>query len=204
MDLALTKQWITHWESTRFQAYDDATGTPLNPGDTPKGNPTIGVGFNLIAAGAQANIESIGLNYNDVLTGAVNITADQVDQLLTMTINNAVAGATKLVPVFDQLPDIHQMIVTDLVFNMGEPTFSKFVNTIKFIVAQDWANAADTLTPDEWFATTEAHPGSWWPVWQHWLAEHSGPATALPPTVGSAAAGYPPQGDAPGEYVLQK
>ena len=72
MDLALTKQWITHWESTRLQSYDDATGTPRNPGDTPRGNPTIGVGFNLVAAGAQANIESLGLNYNDVLTGAVS------------------------------------------------------------------------------------------------------------------------------------
>lgn len=151
MDLALTKQWITHWESTRLQSYDDATGTPLNPGDTPRGNPTIGVGFNLVAAGAQANIESLGLNYNDVLTGAVSITADQVDQLLTVTINNAIAGAKELVPVFDQLPDIHQMIVTDLIFNMGPTTFSKFVNTLKFINAQDWDNASSNLQQSAWF-----------------------------------------------------
>src|SRR5580658_8854572 len=102
MDLALTKQWITHWESTRFQSYADATGTPLNPGDTPRGNPTIGVGFNLAAPGAQATIEALGLDFNAVLTGAVNITPDQVDQLLTTTINGAVAGAKTLVPAFDQ------------------------------------------------------------------------------------------------------
>jgi lysozyme len=151
MDLALTKQWITHWESTRFQSYDDATGTPLNPGDTPRGNPTIGVGFNLAAAGAQATIEALGLDFNAVLTGAVNITPDQVDQLLTITINGAVAGAKTLVPAFDQIPDIQQMIVTDLVFNMGQTTFSKFANTLKFINAQDWPNAASNLQQSAWF-----------------------------------------------------
>lgn len=151
MDLALTKQWITHWEATRFQSYDDATGTPLNPGDTPKGNPTIGVGFNLAAAGAQAIIEGLGLDFNAVITGAVNITADQVDQLLTTTIDTAMAGARKLVPVFDTLPDIHQMVVTDLVFNMGQTTFSKFANTLKFINNQDWANASANLQDSAWF-----------------------------------------------------
>jgi GH24 family phage-related lysozyme (muramidase) len=151
MDLALTKQWITHWEATRFQSYDDATGAPLNPGDTPQGNPTIGVGFNLAAAGAQAIIEGLGLDFNAVITGAVNITPDQVDQLLTTTIDNAMTGARKLVPIFDTLPDIPQMIITDLVFNMGQTTFSKFVNTLKFINAQDWANAAANLQQSAWF-----------------------------------------------------
>jgi polyhydroxyalkanoate synthase len=69
---------------------------------------------------------------------------------------------------------------------------------------RSWSNATETLVPDEWLATTEPQAGSWWPVWQHWLAEHSGAAQVTPPQMGSAAAGYPPQGDAPGEYVLQK
>ncbi len=34
--------------------------------------------------------------------------------------------------------------------------------------------------------------GSWWPVWQQWLAQHSTAAQVAPPTLGSAAAGYPP------------
>jgi polyhydroxyalkanoate synthase subunit PhaC len=67
-----------------------------------------------------------------------------------------------------------------------------------------WLNATDTLTPQEWFDTTEPRAGSWWPVWQHWLAEHSTQARVSPPPLGSAAAGYPPIGDAPGEYVLQR
>ncbi|HEX6018318.1 MAG TPA: alpha/beta fold hydrolase, partial [Burkholderiaceae bacterium] len=31
------------------------------------------------------------------------------------------------------------------------------------------------LPADEWFATTEAKPGSWWPTWAEWLKAHSSP-----------------------------
>jgi polyhydroxyalkanoate synthase len=67
-----------------------------------------------------------------------------------------------------------------------------------------WLNAGDTLTPQAWFETTPPQAGSWWPVWQHWLAQHSTQARVAPPPLGSTAAGYPPIADAPGEYVLQK
>jgi polyhydroxyalkanoate synthase len=67
-----------------------------------------------------------------------------------------------------------------------------------------WSNPTEALTPPEWLAATEAQPGSWWPVWQRWLAQHSSPAQVAPPPIGCAAAGYPPIADAPGTYVLQK
>ena len=67
-----------------------------------------------------------------------------------------------------------------------------------------WLNASDTLTPQAWFETTQPQAGSWWPVWQHWLAQHSTQSRVAPPPLGSTAAGYPPIADAPGEYVLQK
>jgi len=67
-----------------------------------------------------------------------------------------------------------------------------------------WSNATDTLSPQEWLDTTPPTPGSWWPVWDRWLAEHSSKPPVTPPGVGSAKAGYPPIADAPGEYVLRK
>jgi polyhydroxyalkanoate synthase len=67
-----------------------------------------------------------------------------------------------------------------------------------------WLNASDSLPPDVWLETTPPQAGSWWPVWQEWLARHSTQAKVDPPSMGSAAAGYPPIADAPGEYVLQK
>jgi polyhydroxyalkanoate synthase len=69
---------------------------------------------------------------------------------------------------------------------------------------RSWLKAGETLTPQTWFETTQPQAGSWWPVWQHWLTQHSTETRLPPPPLGSAAAGYPPIGDAPGEYVLQK
>lgn len=57
------------------------------------------------------------------------------------------------------------------------------------------------LTPGEWMATMEKQPGSWWPVWERWLAAHGGPMVK-PPKMGSAA--YPVVCPAPGTYVLQR
>ena len=67
-----------------------------------------------------------------------------------------------------------------------------------------WLNASETLTPEVWFETTPPQAGSWWPIWQLWLAQHSTQRLVAPPPLGSTAAGYPPIADAPGEYVLQK
>ncbi len=67
-----------------------------------------------------------------------------------------------------------------------------------------WSNAAETLSPEAWFDSTPPRSGSWWPTWERWLAQHSTPEKVDPPPMGSAAAGYAPLADAPGEYVLQK
>jgi polyhydroxyalkanoate synthase len=67
-----------------------------------------------------------------------------------------------------------------------------------------WSNAEDHLPAQSWFDTTQAQPGSWWPVWQRWLAQHSSPDMAAPPPLGRSAAGYASLADAPGDYVLQK
>jgi polyhydroxyalkanoate synthase subunit PhaC len=67
-----------------------------------------------------------------------------------------------------------------------------------------WLNSSEALMPQAWFDTTQPQAGSWWPVWQHWLSQHSAKTRVVPPPLGSASAGYPPIADAPGEYVFQK
>ncbi len=64
-----------------------------------------------------------------------------------------------------------------------------------------WNDATTTLAPDEWMASAELRPGSWWPTWQAWLAVHSGGARVAPPAMGNATAGFPAGDAAPGSYV---
>jgi polyhydroxyalkanoate synthase len=66
-----------------------------------------------------------------------------------------------------------------------------------------WHNSGETLAPQAWFDTTAPEPGSWWPVWEAWLAQHSSPERVAAPSTGSEAAGYAPLGDAPGDYVRE-
>jgi len=59
------------------------------------------------------------------------------------------------------------------------------------------------LDPQQWRAQTPLHEGSWWPAWQHWLAQRSS-ARAAPPAMGSRRGAYAPLADAPGTYVAMK
>ena len=43
--------------------------------------------------------------------------------------------------------------------------------------------------PDNWAAGTSSRQGSWWPAWQAWLAERSGPRVA-PPSLGRPGRDY--------------
>jgi poly[(R)-3-hydroxyalkanoate] polymerase subunit PhaC len=57
--------------------------------------------------------------------------------------------------------------------------------------------------PDTWLAGHKPRNGSWWPVWTAWLEARSGEPVP-PPSLGNAAAGFPPLEDAPGRYVLMR
>ncbi len=59
------------------------------------------------------------------------------------------------------------------------------------------------VDPDTWLAQTPIDEGSWWPVWQRWLAERSDERVP-PPGLGAPDQDLPLLGDAPGTYVLQR
>jgi polyhydroxyalkanoate synthase len=58
------------------------------------------------------------------------------------------------------------------------------------------------IPPDLWAAQVPAREGSWWPAWQAWLAERSGPPQD-PPAQGAPGKGLPVLEPAPGRYVLE-
>jgi polyhydroxyalkanoate synthase len=62
----------------------------------------------------------------------------------------------------------------------------------------------DTENAEAWLESTAPVPGSWWPVWERWLQEHSSTKRVAPPKIGAAKKGYAAIGDAPGDYVRQK
>lgn len=55
--------------------------------------------------------------------------------------------------------------------------------------------------PDTWLQSMKKHPGSWWNDWCTWLADRCGP---MVPARTPGSDKYPPLGNAPGVYVLEK
>lgn len=59
------------------------------------------------------------------------------------------------------------------------------------------------LFPEEWQTNTAHQMGSWWPVWEKWLSDHSGEHVP-PPPMGQPQKGYKVLRNAPGIYVMEK
>jgi GH24 family phage-related lysozyme (muramidase) len=146
MNLDLTKRWITRWEGRKNQVYNDSEGIA-----------TIGIGFNLEQPGAKEIIESLFLNYEDVLDGLV-LTDDEIDTLFEHSLSVVVEDAQELFPSYPQYPEGVQVVIYDLLFNLGLPRFIKFANTIASIRAQDWTAAASNLKDSMWFKQVGAKP----------------------------------------------
>jgi polyhydroxyalkanoate synthase len=64
-----------------------------------------------------------------------------------------------------------------------------------------WYNERKSDTPEMWFDTAKQKSGSWWFDWIDWLKERAG-EQITPPLVGNE--NYPPLGNAPGTYVLER
>jgi polyhydroxyalkanoate synthase len=64
-----------------------------------------------------------------------------------------------------------------------------------------WSGAAGEERADAWLQGATKHNGSWWPHWLEWIKARSGEMRSAPTTLGNAA--NPPQGEAPGRYVME-
>lgn len=82
-----------------------------------------------------------------------------------------------------------------IVSEIGHPHRSYQVSTHR--------KAEKHLFPEEWQENTPLHEGSWWPVWEKWLVDHSGEKVP-PPSLGQPQKGYKVLRNAPGVYVMEK
>ncbi|QBE66648.1 class I poly(R)-hydroxyalkanoic acid synthase [Pseudoduganella lutea] len=65
-----------------------------------------------------------------------------------------------------------------------------------------WVNDGRPEQAEAWMADAVEHPGSWWPLWAAFLAEHGGKDVEARVKLGSAT--YQPVEPAPGRYVKEK
>ncbi len=78
------------------------------------------------------------------------LTNAQVDLLLIQDTLLAIDGARRLVCGFDELPDPVQLIVVDMIYNLGRTGFSEFSEFRAAIAKRDWRTAAWALRDSDW------------------------------------------------------
>lgn len=111
--------------------YDDATGKPLKQGDVVKGNPTLGIGWNV---------------------SALALTDDQYRTICGWIVDAKAPPLYAALPWLHALPENVQRGVADIAFNVGLTEFLKFTTFISLLKAENFKAAADDLeTGTLWF-----------------------------------------------------
>ncbi len=118
-------------------------GCSLIPYRCPAGAKTIGWGHNIDAHGLPSGMDS-----HVILNGS--ITREMAEQLLEDDISNAIRDAKKLYPKFDTFSENRRNALTDMMFNMGLTTLSKFRISNRFVNDEMWQEAADNFALSKW------------------------------------------------------
>lgn len=113
------------------------------------GYPTIGYGHNL-AGGSDANLIKVGLDKRVLLAGT-RITHAQGEALFVLDMKDVQKWIYKLVPNFDEHPQIIREVLLDLGFNLGQTRLSKFKRTLSAFIRKDYASAATGLESSLWY-----------------------------------------------------
>ena len=69
---------------------------------------------------------------------------------LLLTLLSRLMSASVLYPDFDDLPEECQLIIANMMFNLGYPRLSKFKGMKAGVDARDWQRAADEMVDSRW------------------------------------------------------
>lgn len=129
IDMPTMEQELVRDEDNVLQVYDDATGNLLKPGMQVKGNPTIGVGINLL----------------------VGITQDESMYLLNNRIAAAAADLEEQVPRWENLDPVRQRVMLNMCFNLGIHGLLGFPHFLAAMQAGNWQVAAQEMQNSAWW-----------------------------------------------------
>ena len=118
-----------------------------------KGNPTVGVGFNLNKPGARQALDGVGANYDAVLNGSQCLNDGQIRTLFKNDMAEAISCAENwLGSSWYALGSDPQSAIADMAFNMGCGKLRGFVKL----------HAALTESPPDYEAAAKEMQNSVW------------------------------------------
>jgi len=79
------------------------------------------------------------------------VSQERVQEVFDQDIQTVVKDCRKLYDDFDDLPEEVQLIVANMMFNLGYPRLSAFRGMKAGVDAQDWQRAADEMVDSRWY-----------------------------------------------------
>ena len=79
------------------------------------------------------------------------VSEDRVNECFDQDVEVVLGECRILYPDFDDLPEEAQLIIANMMFNMGRPRLSKFKGMKRGVDARDWNAAADEMVDSNWY-----------------------------------------------------
>ena len=115
-------------EGCKFEIYLDHLGLP-----------TFGIGH-LVTENDPENGHPVGTPIDE----------ERVRQVFSLDIAVTIEDCKVLYDDFDDLPEEAQLVIANMMFNMGRPRLSKFKGMKAGVDARDWNKAADEMVDSRW------------------------------------------------------
>jgi GH24 family phage-related lysozyme (muramidase) len=79
------------------------------------------------------------------------VSEDRVAEAFNKDVRTVIADCKILYPDFDELPEECQLIIANMMFNMGRPRLKKFKGMKRGVDSRDWNAAADEMIDSAWY-----------------------------------------------------
>ena len=116
-------------EGVKYEIYNDHLGYP-----------TFGIGHLVRDSDPEAGA-ALG----------TPISEDRVIEAFNEDVETVLSDCAILYDDFDDLPEEAQLIIANMMFNLGRPRLSKFKGMKAGVDARDWNRAADEMVDSAWY-----------------------------------------------------
>ena len=123
------RQELAEDEGCKYEIYLDHLGLP-----------TFGIGH-LVVEDDPEHGQPVGTAVDE----------ERVRQVFSLDIASTLDECQVLYPDFDDLPEEAQLIIANMMFNMGRPRLSKFKDMKAAVDARSWNAAGDAMVDSRWY-----------------------------------------------------
>ncbi|MEK9696347.1 MAG: hypothetical protein VW270_11310 [Candidatus Poseidoniales archaeon] len=129
MNLEQLREELKIDEGVKYEIYLDHLGLP-----------TFGIGH-LVLESDPEHGEPVG----------TPVSEDRVNECFDKDVEVVLGDCRQLYDDYDELPEEVQLIIANMMFNMGRPRLSKFKGMKAGVDALDWNEAADQMVDSRWY-----------------------------------------------------